>query len=273
MSRSFRLFLASFLFATGALTGLGIAQQSQTTARVSCSDGSLQLVGSHTHGKRSACIVKPHHALIETTYYQNASKVGGSALAAFPEMRLRYGLARHIELFVDPPSEIAKSGLRGTGIYFMSRIGLGAKIELPPFQGMAMSVGFESHPPLEAMAYLKTFPLFDLHLDSSISLRRNLTANIELGTLSFRQYGVASHMLGYHEALSLTHTLGSSFALTGELGSQSRVAFGSMAQSTGTLALSRLVAKHVLANIEIGTAFNATGNSKPHYFGATFSIR
>ncbi len=273
MSRTLGLFLAALLFAATAQTGISVARQSQTTAHVSCSDGSLQLVGSHTHGKRSACIVKPHRAMVETTYYQNASKVGGSALAAFPEMRLRYGLARHIELFVDPPSEIAKSGLRGTGIYFMSRIGLGAKVELPPLQGIATSLSLESHPPLEAMAYLKTFPLFDMHLDSSVSLQPNLTANVEVGTLAFRQYGMASRMLGYHEAFSLTRALGSSFALTGELRSQSRVAFGSAAQSTGTLALSRLVAKHVLANIEIGTAFNATGNSKPHYFGATFSIR
>lgn len=273
MSRSLGVFLAVLLCSTLAQTGFAMAQQSHSPAHVSCSDGSLQLVGSHTHGKRSACIVRPHHAMVETTYYQNASKVGGSALAAFPEMRLRYGVARHIELFVDPPSEIAKSGLRGTGIYFMSRMGLGAKVELPPLAGIATSFSLESHPPLEAMAYLKTFPLFDMHFDSSVSLQPNFTANVEVGTLAFRQYGLAAHMLGYHDAFSLTHTLGSSFALTGELGSQSRVAFGSTAQTTGTLALSRLVAKHILANVEIGTAFNATGNSKPHYFGATFSIR
>ena len=81
-----------------------------------CAGSSLQDLASRTHAKATPCVAPRHRFILETTYYQNASRIGGSALAAYPEARIRYGMAPRLELFVDTPSEIAKSGERGRGI-------------------------------------------------------------------------------------------------------------------------------------------------------------
>jgi hypothetical protein len=83
----------------------------------------VHAIANPTHdAKVNPCLVGRGHSVIDITYYQNASSVGGTALAAYPEATIRFGIARNLEVFVDAPSDVAKSGLDGHSGSFTSRM-------------------------------------------------------------------------------------------------------------------------------------------------------
>jgi hypothetical protein len=47
--------------------------------------GTVHAIANPTHAKVNPCVVGRGHSVIDITYYQNASSVGGTALAAYPE--------------------------------------------------------------------------------------------------------------------------------------------------------------------------------------------
>lgn len=236
-----------------------------------CAGASFRSVASHSHSHISACTVQRGQVYTETTYYQNASKVGGSALAAFPEARSRYGIAPHVELFLDWPSEIAKSGSHGNGIYYMTQTGFGVKVEVARAAGVVYSLTAEHRPPMNALANMAVVPNGDVHADATWSPSLRTTATVEVGALSFTQRGIA----GFSRttpvaAFALTNEFNRKTSMSLEIGSQSLAAYGGSAQMSGTIGLQRTLSKHVQFNVELGSAFNSTGGSKPHYFGFGF---
>ncbi len=68
------------------------AHKSPPPAKAVC-DGSLRSLANTSHARMTPCIVRPGRIVIESMYYQNASSVGGTALAAYPEPTFRIGLA------------------------------------------------------------------------------------------------------------------------------------------------------------------------------------
>ncbi len=237
-----------------------------------CSDGSLRAVASRTHTKLTPCVASPHKFVLETTYYQNASRYGGTALAAYPEARIRYGVAAHWELFVDTPSEIAKSGERGRGIYVMTPAGYGVKYEFARLHNVVYSVSAESHPPLGAMQNLNLSPLSDVHLSGNWSGAHGREFGFEAGLINYEsvqhQHLHATSLF----AASLTQTIDPLTAVTFELATQSHVYPGSRSQTSGVVSVQRVLSPHLLFNVELGTAFNVSANNKPHYLGAGFTI-
>jgi hypothetical protein len=257
---------------TAAFFATFVASASAAQQAHSCSDGSLHAVASRTHTKLTPCVAKPHELVLETTYYQNASRTGGTALAAYPEARVRYGVAPHAELFVDTPSEIAKSGEDGRGIYIMTQTGVGAKVELARVHNVVYSVSAESHPPLGALASLDLVPLSDVHVSANWAAGHRREFALEAGTVNystvFHQHLRATSVV----AGNFTQALNARTAVTLELMSQSHVLSGSRSEHTGVVALQQNLSHRILFNVELGTAFNVCNNTKPHYLGAGFTI-
>lgn len=268
-SVSIVLLLAFARFTTGHAAAATASRPS-----AACAGRTLRAVASRTHGKVNACIATLHRFILETTYYQNASRVGGTALAAFPEARIRYGLAPRIEAFVDYPSEIAKSGDRGTGVYFMTGAGVGAKIGLGEFHGALLSLSGEEHPPLSALANTAIVPDSLYNLYANWSPRRAWLLGASLGSYSYTQSNIGfAHVVTPTAAFSLSHDLSVRYGITAELATQSVAAFGGSAQSSGTIAIQRVIDPHLIFSFELGTAFNASAGSKPHYMGFGFTVR
>lgn len=237
-----------------------------------CDTGSLRSLASRTHTKLTPCVAAPHKFILETTYYQNASRIGGTALAAYPEARIRYGVAPHWELFVDTPSEIAKSGERGRGIYTMTQTGVGAKVDFARIRNVVYSLSVEGHPPLGALANLNLVPLSDVHLSANWTAGHRREFAVETGVINyatvFHNHLRATSLV----AISGTQTLDPLTSVTLELANQSHVYRGSRSQSSGVFSVQRMLSNRVLFNVELGTAFDASANSKPHYLGAGFTI-
>lgn len=236
-----------------------------------CHDASLRAVANRTHGRLNACVVKRRQLIMETTYYQNASKVGGTALAAFPETRLRYGVARNLEVFVDAPSEIAKSGLAGAGVYLMTHAGFGAKYEFAHVRGTVYSLSLESRPPMSVFANTDLVASSDARLSATWAPSVRSSVGAEIGMLNYATRG--GHRAAATAGISFTQALNARTSLSAEFATQSVAAPGAAARATGTIGLSRALTPHLLVNLELGTTFNATGGSKPHYFGFGFVTR
>jgi hypothetical protein len=238
-------------------------------------DQSLRSLANTSHARMTPCIVRRGQIVVETMYYQNASSVGGTALAAYPEATIRLALSPRVEVFVDAPSDVAKSGSNGLGVFYFTHPGFGFKALLSSSSSFASSVSFETNPQLNAMAHLSLIPLTDITFTGSWMPRRsNLIFSAQAGAFWFRQRG-----MGHDERTAATFGIGVTAPvmrktwLTLQLRSLSVAAMNSSAQSTGTMSLQHEIGRNVLANLQLGTAFNAAGRSKAHYLGVGFTIR
>jgi hypothetical protein len=242
-------------------------------ADATCAGASVRAVASPTHSRVSPCVVKHRRVAVETTYYQNASKVGGTALAAFPEVRVRYGLVPRAELFYDASSEIAVSGERGSGVYYMTHPGLGARFEVARAGGVLYSLSAEGHPPLSALANLHLIPIFDAHAAANWSASGRNDFAAQAGYLNFETAFTRNQRSSAFGAFSATHGLNGRTWATMELGFQSHATWNARSQTSGIFSLQRSLSETSMMNLELGTAFNAAGNSKPHYLGFGFAVR
>ena len=238
-------------------------------------DQSLRSIANTSHARMTPCIVRRGQIVIETMYYQNASSVGGTALAAYPEATIRLALSPRVEFFVDAPSDVAKSGNNGLGVFYFTHPGFGLKALLSSSSTFASSVSIETNPQLNALAHLSLIPVTDVTFTGSWMPRRsNLIFSAQAGAFWFRQRG-----MGHEQRTAATFGLGVTAPimrktwLTFQFRSFSEAAMNSSAQSTGTLSLQHEIGRNVLANVQLGTAFNAAGHSKAHYLGVGFTIR
>jgi hypothetical protein len=101
------------------------------------------------------CAVAPGSVLVETVYYQNASRAGGTALAAYPLVRFETGIVRNLELVLDAPSQIAESGLAGAGLYPTTHAGYGLNYTFASNARLAASFGAELVPPSRVSSSIK----------------------------------------------------------------------------------------------------------------------
>jgi hypothetical protein len=238
-------------------------------------DQSLRSIANTSHARMTPCIVRRGQIVIETMYYQNASSVGGTALAAYPEATLRMAISPRVELFIDTPSDVAKSGTNGLGVFYFTHPGFGLKALLSSSSSFASSVSVETTPQLHALAHLSLIPVADVTFTGSWAPRRsNLIFTAQAGAFWFRQRG-----MGHEQRTAATFAVGVTAPimrktwLSLQFRSLSTAAMNSSAQSTGTLSLQHEIGRNVLANLQLGTAFNAAGHSKAHYLGVGFTIR
>ena len=235
----------------------------------------VHAIANPTHAKVNACVVARGHSVIDISYYQNASSVGGTALAAYPEATIRFGVARNLEVFVDAPSDVAKSGLDGFGVFYFTHPGFGLKAQLTQTRTFASSFSVETRPQLNALAHLSLVPIADAALTGSWAPpRSNLIFTAQAGAFLFRQRGMDHEQrTAATFALAVTAPIAHKTWLTLQLHAFSVAAMNSSAQSTGTLSVQHEFGRNVLISAQLGTAFNAAGHSKAHYLGVGFTIR
>jgi hypothetical protein len=260
----------AFVFPIRALA----SEVSHAKFKRSC-NGSLSAMANSTHAKLDACVVQPQEVVVETTYYQNASKVGGTALAAYPEMSVRVGAAPHVEAFFDVPSDVAKSGYDGEGIFYVTHPGFGLKEQLFSYGTFAISFSLEARPPLDALAHMTVLPLETAALSSQwLPRASNVSLGMQIGALQFDQRGMGHEQrTAAMFAASMTAPIWTATSVTLQLRSFSKASIGSSAQSSGTVGVTRRLGDDALFHVEAGSAFNAACRSKAHYLGAGFTLR
>jgi hypothetical protein len=242
-----------------ALVAMPLGAQAVTTHATAC-----------TKARSERCVVSKHRVVVSTMYYQNASKVGGTALAGYPLLRARYGIAQNVELFYDAPNELAVSSHGGH--YEMAHSGVGAQGTIAQSGNVALLLTAESRPPLSPLANLYVLPLADVHLTASWTANYGTNFAAQVGTLNYIATNRGHRRSSIFDMLSATAPISSDTWFTGELGMQSNATYQSAGQTRGIASVKHSIGANSVFNLDLGTTLNASGGSKPHYLGAGFTF-
>ena len=221
-------------------------------------------------GISSPCATARGSVLLESTYLQNASEIGGTALAAYPMLTLRTGLIRNLEFVFDSPSQIAESGLRGIGIYPMTHLGYGLRYTTAQTDRLAVAVVSEILPPTFRFAPDHVQSRYVLGFSSEYALSSKLT-------LGFSTLGTSSGDAGFQRilpsaAFKAAYSLTPATELSTDLGTR-LAARKCSGQSFGDIAFSQTLRKNLAFKLGVGTTFNPMTNTKPHYLAGGFNYR
>ena len=221
-------------------------------------------------GFTAPCAEAPGSLAIETLYFQNASSVGGTALAAYPLFRIRTGIVSRLEAVVDTPSQVAESGPHGTGLYPATHIGYGANYTFLSGGRSAAGVGLEMVPPNSRFATTQVQPkyVFDLSGGYRLNARASVSA---IAT------GASSHSVGFQRifpSLAIRTSYGTSATtqISTDLGERV-VARHAAAQSFGDVAVNERLRKDLHFSVGLGTTFNPVSNAKAHYLASGFDLQ
>jgi hypothetical protein len=202
-------------------------------------------------------------------YYQNASRVGGTALAGYPLLRTRYGIAPNVEVFYDAPNELAISSHGGH--YEMAHSGFGGQGTIAQRGDVALLLTAESRPPLSPLANLYVLPLSDVHMTASWTANYGTNFAAQVGTLNYIATNRGRRRSSIFD-MSGTAPISSQTWFTGEVGMQSNATWGSAGETRGIASIKHSIGANSVFNLDLGTTLNASGGSKPHYLGAGFTF-
>jgi len=235
-----------------------------------CANLPLLDVATGSSSIASPCSVAPRSFLVDSLYYQNASLVGGSALAAYPLTSLRFGIAPRLEVVLDPPSQIAASAHDGAALYPTSHSGYGFNYTLGESERLAWSAEAGVVPPASFYNTTETQPKYSLGLVSAYHLTRRVTFKAQLAAAT-------SHSAGFGTVLPTT-ALGADLATDSstrfslDLGNRA-VTRRAAEQSFGDISVKHLIFRKFAVNVGLGTAFNSVDNAKAHYLSSGLSFR
>jgi hypothetical protein len=235
-----------------------------------CLNGNLLTASDGTGTVPSPCTVDRKQFLVETLYYQNASKVGGTALAAYPLLRLRAGVARRLELLVDAPSQIAQSGLNGAGLYPTSHTGAGVNYRMVDTYGSALALSATIAAPASLYQPTQTQPRYTLALNEKYRLSHALWLKAVVSAHSSSSIGFNQVYPAMGLGVDLIPSTSTKFSMT--MGTHV-MATGGAAQSYGDVSVTRLFTRTLAFNVALGTAFNEVVNTKGHYLAAGLNFR
>jgi hypothetical protein len=221
-------------------------------------------------GITSPCAAPPGTLIIEMLYYQNASRVGGTALAAYPLVRLQTGIVRHLEVVLDTPSQVAESGLAGTGLYPTTHAGYGLNYTFASNARMAASAGVELVPPSSRFVVDQTQPKY--MLTATIGYRAASRV-----TLSATVTGTSSGAVGFNRitpsaAVRLAYDFGAKTQVSWDIGARFVVRHA-VAQSYGDIAVNQQLRKNLTFAVGLGTTFNPVSDAKAHYLASGFNLQ
>jgi hypothetical protein len=237
-----------------------------------CSSADLAQVENRPNVDWSACVVELDETLLETGYYQNASSVGASAIAEYPNAQVRTGVASNLELVLNPPTQVDVSGNRGKGFFSLSDPGVGFKYQVADNATGAVDFGGEIRPPSTATSF-RWQPEYQFQADSSQQVGRKLLATIGLGVVDDGRFSAVTPgkpALRTSAALGLAASHGTNVSV--ELVDQASVAKSLHGQTSGNLTLHEAIAKRVVFDLDGGQTFNTSAHSRPHYIGAGFAF-
>jgi len=221
-------------------------------------------------GLASPCAVAPGALLVETLYYQNASRVGGTALAAYPLFRFRAGIARHLEVMVDTPSQIAMSGVNGAGLYPTTHAGYGLNYTFASSASFAAAFGAEAVPPSSRFTVDQTQPRYVLDFTGGFQLTPRATLSAIVTGSSSRQVGF--QRIFPAAALRAAYDTSSVTQVSTDIGTRF-IARHAASQTYGDVAVNQRLRKNMTFAIGAGTTFNPVSNEKAHYLASGFSFR
>lgn len=215
----------------------------------------------------SPCAVARGALVAEATYLQNASAVGGTALAAYPMIELRTGIAPRIEFAFHAPSQVAESGERGTGLYPSTHLGYGLRYGFLQAPRLAAAFVTDILPPMSRFSPNQIQPRYVFGITSAYALEPRLDVGIAMS-------GTSSGTVGFQrilpsEAVRASYALGSHTNLATDIGS--RFPARHAQQTFGDVALDQTLLRNLAFTVGLGTAFNAAMNSKAHYLASGFN--
>jgi hypothetical protein len=261
--------LPVFLFAL-AIAGAPVSAQTPdftlaNPAPSACTTQNPAFTTDDLSGVASPCAVTPGSLLIETLYYQNASRVGGTALAAYPLFRLRTGIVRRLEAVVDLPSRVAESGLNGAGLYPRTQMGYGLNYTALTNARVAAAFGAEVLPPSSRFTVNQAQPRYIVDFTVGYHL-------LPRATLSAIATGSSSRQVGFNQvspaaAVRMAYDSSVATQFSTDLGTRV-VTRHSVAQSYGDVALNERLRKNTTFTVGLGTTFNPVSNAKAHYLAS-----
>ncbi len=259
----------------GAVIALSAFSRAEPAAAsefsLACGSGSLLALTDGASGTPSACTARRGEFLVESLYFQNASAVGGTALAAYPMFRLRAGVLPRLELLLDTPSQVAESGLGGVGLYLMSNPGFGAKFSAVDSGRLAISIGAEVEPPVNQYSpHRELQPKYSLDATWLYQVTPRFALTGLVGASTSRKVGLAHVFPGATVGAKIhaDHLTDVSF----DVGSRF-IARQAQAQAFGDVSVERLLSRRLSFAVGLGTSFNPVVETKSHYLAAGFNYR
>jgi hypothetical protein len=217
----------------------------------------------------SPCTLPRGQAMLETLYYQNASKAGGTALAAYPLVRVRAGFTSRAEFIFDAPSQVAESGLGGAGLYPVSQLGFGVVYTLAQTRRAAFAVHAEALPPASRFIPSHTQSKYFLAITPAYALTPAFTITGLFGGATAR---TGSSRIFSTSAIGFAFTPDRGTRLTVDLGNR-YIARRAAAQSFGDVAVARSLSRNTIVDLGLGTTFNCIQNTKAHYLAMGVTYR
>ncbi len=251
------------------LAGSQVARADDPATLGACQTANAAFTADDLSGITAPCAEQRGAIAIETLYFQNASRVGGTALAAYPLFRVRTGILPRVELLVDTPSQVAESGPRGTGLYPMTHFGYGANYTFLSGGRSAAGAGIEMVPPNSRFATSQSQPKYVV--DLSAGYRVNARS-----TVSAIATGASSRSVGFERiapslAVRESYDTSGTTEITTDLGTRVVTRHG-VPQSFGDVAVNERLRKDLRFSVGLGTTFNPVSNAKAHYLASGFNL-
>ncbi len=222
------------------------------------------------NGADAACTLHPGAVIVDAVYLQNASRVGGTALAAYPLVRLRAGIARRLQFNLDAPSAIAQSHPGGGGSFPVTNPGYGITYALAGTARNATAVIADVLPPDWRFAPTHGQARYVLGLTTDVAATGKWTFG---GTAT----ASSSQRSGFGMVLP---AIDASAAYASNAWTQVQTDIGerivtrhAVPQAFGDASINQVLDKKWLMTVGVGTTFNAVNNSKGHYLASGFMYR
>ena len=219
----------------------------------------------------AACTLPRGELLVESQYFQNASAVGGTALAAYPLFRLRSGATSRLELLLDSPSQVAQSGVGGAGLYLRTNPGLGVNYALVGAGRLSLTAGAEVQPPVDRYSPdCGQQPKYTLHFAGLYQVDSTFALTGFVGASTSRRVGVTRDFPGASVGAKIHADQQTDVSI--DVGSRF-IARLAHPQSFGDISVERLFGKRIAVDVGLGTSFNPVIDTKSHYLAAGVNFR
>lgn len=215
------------------------------------------------------CVTARGSVVAESTYLQNASATGGTALAAYPMVDLRTGIASGLEFAFHAPSQIAESGRDGIGLYPVTHLGYGLRYAPLDTSRLAVAVVTDVLPPVSRFSVNETQSRYLIGVTSAYEAAPKLL-------LGFAGSGTSSGTVGFaqvlpSEAFKAAYDFNAKTQLSTDIGT--RFPARRSPQSFGDIAVNQTISKRFVLKVGAGTTFNPALDAKCHYLASGFNYR
>jgi hypothetical protein len=267
--------LAAALTAPASADPLGLTTSAPlvsagTTVPALCSGTNPFAITAGLNGNPAPCAIAPRSFVIEAIYLQNASRVGGTALAAYPLVSLRAGILPRLQFTFDAPSEIAQSRPGGGGAFPITHLGYGLTYTVAETDRVATALVTEVLPPDSRFTAANAQSRYSFGLASDVSITSKWTLGATGAATSSSRAGFGLLLPSLDVTAGYAPNAHTQF-VTG-LGTRI-VSRRAVSQSFTDVGVNQILDKKLFFMVGLGTTFNAVNSTKPHYLATGFTYR